>query len=104
MVTSGTTGTSKKILRAAGTEAGALPLHADINEIDSESIVYVMNFPVWTAGGYRWPLITWSAGGTVVIHQKTNHSDVLTSHCRHQHCVTMCTFKIGTKSSTFDTD
>ena len=80
MVTSGTTGTSKKILRAAGTEAGALPLHADINEIDSESIVYVMNFPVWTAGGYRWPLITWSAGGTVVIHQKTNLHYPLTKY------------------------
>lgn len=69
MMTSGTTGAYKKVVRNAAVEALALPLHAEINDISEGSVVYIGNFGLWTAGGYRWPLITWSVGGTVVIHQ-----------------------------------
>lgn len=69
MMTSATTGFHKKVVRDAVTEAKALPLHAEINDITAESLVYVVYFPLFTAGGYRWPLITWSVGGTVVIQQ-----------------------------------
>jgi len=80
MMTSGTTGTYKKIVRDAHVEALALPLHAKINDITGESVVYIANFGPWTAGGYRWPLITWSVGGTVVIHQQADAHSPLAQH------------------------
>lgn len=80
MMTSGTTGTYKKVVRDAAAEALALPLHATINEITGHSVVYTGNFGLWTAGGYRWPLITWSAGGTVVIHQGPDMHGSLARH------------------------
>ncbi|MEO8305643.1 MAG: fatty acid--CoA ligase family protein [Betaproteobacteria bacterium] len=67
--TSGTTGEYKMVVRDPATEAVAIPLLAEINGVDEASVVYVANFGLWTAGGYRWPLMTWSVGGTVVIQQ-----------------------------------
>lgn len=67
--TSGTTGTYKKILRDAVAEASTLNLHAHINGISAASMVYVRDFPLWTAGGYRWPLLSWHQGATVVFQQ-----------------------------------
>jgi acyl-coenzyme A synthetase/AMP-(fatty) acid ligase len=78
--TSGTTGAYKMVLRDAATEAMALPLHAEINGITHRAVVYVANFGLWTAGGYRWPLITWSTGGTVVIHQAPDVHQPLSRH------------------------
>ena len=80
MLTSGTTGRYKKVVRNAAMEALALPLHAQINDISEHSVVYVGNFGMWTAGGYRWPLITWSVGATVVIHQKPDMHEPLVRH------------------------
>ena len=80
MVTSGTTGAYKKVVRDASMEALAIPLHAEINGISDRSVVYVANFALWTAGGYRWPLITWSMGGTVVIHQEPDLHSPLARH------------------------
>jgi acyl-coenzyme A synthetase/AMP-(fatty) acid ligase len=67
--TSGTTGAYKKVLRDAVVEASTLDLHADINGITADSLVYVRDFPLWTAGGYRWPLLSWHQGATVVFQQ-----------------------------------
>jgi acyl-CoA synthetase (AMP-forming)/AMP-acid ligase II len=67
--TSGTTGAHKMVLRDACVEDSTLALHARINEIDAASVVYVRDFPLWTAGGYRWPLLTWHQGATVVFQQ-----------------------------------
>ncbi|MES2883466.1 MAG: fatty acid--CoA ligase family protein [Pseudomonadota bacterium] len=69
LMTSGTTGSYKMVLRDAVAEAASVPLHADINGISAQSVVYVGEFLKLTAGGYRWPLITWAVGGTVVFHQ-----------------------------------
>ncbi|MEP7063350.1 MAG: class I adenylate-forming enzyme family protein [Betaproteobacteria bacterium] len=80
MMTSGTTGAYKKILRDASVEAMAIPLHAEINAISVESVVYIANFGPWTAGGYRWPLITWSMGGTVIIHDQPDMHAPLLQH------------------------
>jgi acyl-coenzyme A synthetase/AMP-(fatty) acid ligase len=80
MMTSGTTGAYKMVLRDAAMEELAIPLHAEINGITEQSIVYVSNFGLWTAGGYRWPLITWSTGGTVVIHQARDLHSPLARH------------------------
>ena len=44
------------------------------------SHVYVGNFPLWTAGGYRWALIAWSAGATVIIHQAADLHQPLIRH------------------------
>ena len=67
--TSGTTGFYKMILRDAVVEASTLDLHAQINGIGAASVVYVRDFPLWTAGGYRWPLLSWHQGATVVFQQ-----------------------------------
>jgi acyl-coenzyme A synthetase/AMP-(fatty) acid ligase len=80
LLTSGTTGAYKKVLWGATTQALAIPLHAEINGISSQSIVYVANFGLWTAAGYRWPLSTWTMGGTVVIHQAPDLHHPLTQH------------------------
>src|SRR5215471_4273562 len=80
MVTSGTTGVYKKVVRDAAMEALAISLHAEINGISEQSVVYVANFDLWTAGGYRWPLITWSMAGTVVIHQAPDLHSPLAQH------------------------
>lgn len=69
--TSGTTGLFKKFMRDPVLEAELMvPMHANINGITDQSVVYVMDFPLWTAGGYAWPLIAWSQGATVIIHQR----------------------------------
>jgi acyl-coenzyme A synthetase/AMP-(fatty) acid ligase len=80
MMTSGTTGVYKMVVRDAAMEELAIPLHAEINGITEQSIVYVSNFGLWTAGGYRWPLITWSTGGTVVIHEARDRHSPLARH------------------------
>jgi acyl-coenzyme A synthetase/AMP-(fatty) acid ligase len=80
LMTSGTTGAQKMVLRDAAMEALAIELHAEINGISDQSIVYVANFGLWTAGGYRWPLITWSMGGTVVFHQDADLHSPLARH------------------------
>ena len=80
MMTSGTTGAYKKVVRDAATEVLAIPLHAEINAISDRSVVYVANFPLWSAGGYRWPLISWSMGATVVIHQASDLHRPLLEH------------------------
>ena len=80
MITSGTTGSYKKVLRDAAAESSLVPLHADINAINADSVVYASNFGLWSAGGYRWPLITWSMGGTVVFHQNDDLDRPLREH------------------------
>lgn len=69
LMTSGTTGDYKMILRDPADEMRQLPLSARINELDRDSVVFCADFPPLTAGGYRWPLLTWSLGGSVVFHQ-----------------------------------
>jgi acyl-CoA synthetase (AMP-forming)/AMP-acid ligase II len=69
LATSGTTGGTKLIMRDALVEARTLELSSRITGISGESVVCVRDFPLWTSGGYRWPLITWNEGGTVVFHQ-----------------------------------
>ncbi len=70
LLTSGTTGQYKKVLRDAQAEYSTVGLHAQINQIGPDSVVYVRDFPTWTAGGYRWPLVAWSQGATVVFQQR----------------------------------
>ena len=69
LLTSGTTGQYKKVLRDAQAEYSTVGQHAQINEIGPDAVVYVRDFPAWTAGGYRWPLVAWSQGATVIFRQ-----------------------------------
>ncbi len=69
LLTSGTTGQYKKVLRDAQAEYSTVALHAQINQIGPDAVVYVRDFPAWTAGGYRWPLVAWSEGATVILQQ-----------------------------------
>ncbi len=66
ILTSGTTGAYKKVLRAPRVDEELVRSLAAFFAMTESSVVYVGNFPVWTAGGYRWPRATWSVGGTVV--------------------------------------
>lgn len=65
--TSGTTGAYKKVRRDVPTEDSGLARLAQVFMITAGSVVFAADFPVWTAGGFRWPLCTWTVGGTVVL-------------------------------------
>ena len=84
LLTSGTTGASKMVLRDARVETSTLDLHAQINGITADSLVYVRDFPLRTAGGYRWPLLSWHQGATVVFQQGRDfHLPLLTLPLTH---------------------
>jgi len=94
--TSGTTGAYKKILRDAAVEASTLDLHADINGIDASSLVFVRDFPLWTAGGYRWPLLSWHRGATVVFQQwRDFHVPLLSQPLTHVFATPMTLMFVG---------
>jgi acyl-coenzyme A synthetase/AMP-(fatty) acid ligase len=80
LLTSGTTGDSKKVFRDAAVEALAIPARAVRHGISDDSVVYVSSFGPWTAGGYRWSLMPWSVGGTVVLHQGEDLHQPLVRH------------------------
>jgi len=94
--TSGTTGAYKKILRDAAVETSTLDLHADINGIDASSLVFVRDFPLWTAGGYRWPLLSWHRGATVVFQQwRDFHQPLLSQPLTHVFATPMTLMFVG---------
>ena len=72
LVTSGTTGHGKKVRQDPVLGAARLAPAAARLAMDQSSSVYVADFPLSTAGGYRWPLMTWSVGGHVVIDQRAD--------------------------------
>ncbi len=69
-MTSGTTGTYKLVRRNALAESRSLPALGAVYGLSPSSVVHVGNFPLWTAGGYRWALMTWHAGATVIFDQR----------------------------------
>ncbi len=69
LLTSGTTGNPKKVLWDPVAEQAAIPALADTYGIDAASVVYLGAFPIWTAGGHRWPAFAWHRGGTVIFEQ-----------------------------------
>lgn len=72
LMTSGTTGSYKMVLRDARAEAITLARRAAISGIDANSVVFAGAFPMLTAGGYHWPLMTWGVGGMVIFHQQAH--------------------------------
>jgi acyl-coenzyme A synthetase/AMP-(fatty) acid ligase len=69
LLTSGTTGTSKKVLVADAHLADALARRAAVYELPENPVVNVFNYGQWTGVGYKLPSCVWSMGGTVVIYQ-----------------------------------
>ena len=69
IMTSGTTGLYKLVRRNAAIETASIAASAAVYGLSATSVAHVGNFPLWTAGGYRWALATWLAGGTVVFDQ-----------------------------------
>ncbi|NJD87236.1 MAG: long-chain fatty acid--CoA ligase [Betaproteobacteria bacterium] len=66
MLTSGTTGSYKKVLRDPRIDREQIGSLASLFAFTPSSVVFVGNFPSWTAGGYRWTRAAWSVGATVV--------------------------------------
>jgi len=66
MLTSGTTGSPKKVLRETQADREQIDSLAALFAFTPSSLVYVGNFPPWTAGGFRWTRAAWSVGATVV--------------------------------------
>lgn len=69
LLTSGTTGTSKRVTRTAAAEFATLRDSALAQEITEHSVVCLGNLGLWTAAGHRFPLVAWGQGATVVLHQ-----------------------------------
>lgn len=72
MMTSGTTGDYKMLLHGAEADASVHELNARMGGTPAIEVTFAGDFPLLTAGGWRWPQYTWAAGGTVVFHQGQN--------------------------------
>jgi acyl-CoA synthetase (AMP-forming)/AMP-acid ligase II len=72
VMTSGTTGTQKKVLIDEEHLAKVIARRAAVYEISDRSIVNVFDFSLWSGVGYKMPSCVWNLGGTVVLHQWPN--------------------------------
>ena len=68
LLTSGTTGSYKKVLIDAAVEARNVKLRGDFFALSSASVVNMFNIGGWTGVGYHLPVCAWGLGGTAVIH------------------------------------
>lgn len=69
LLTSGTTGASKKVLVAPAHEAGNVTVRTAVLDVSADSVIDLVDFGGWTAMGHQWPVCVWTLGGTVVLHQ-----------------------------------
>jgi non-ribosomal peptide synthetase component E (peptide arylation enzyme) len=84
VLTSGTTGSRKKVPIGAAGEAHWVRHRAEIFGISESSVVNVSRLGLWTSFGYKMSICTWSVGGTVVIHQGLNvHRSLLIEGVTH---------------------
>ncbi len=72
LLTSGTTGVKKKVLRDAAFDVAYLKYGCERYAITVDSIVNALDFAPWTAAGYGFPRFAWSVGAGVVFHQGHN--------------------------------
>jgi acyl-CoA synthetase (AMP-forming)/AMP-acid ligase II len=68
-LTSGTTGTSKKVLLDPWVIAAESRRRGDYWSISPDSVVNVFGFALWTGLGFYGPCTAWTAGASVVFHQ-----------------------------------
>ncbi len=77
LLTSGTTGESKKVLLNWGCAADPILARArryrDLGEKyrqqGADTVLNIFGLGLWTGAGHLWPLFTWSHGGAIVIHE-----------------------------------
>ena len=69
LLTSGTTGFRKKVLRDAEGTASDAKSRCAVYRISENSVFHALDFAPWTAAGYLLPIFAWSAGATAVCHR-----------------------------------
>ncbi len=69
LLTSGTTGHRKKVLRDAEGTSGEAKHRYAVYGISEDSVFHALDFAAWSAAGYLLPIWTWSAGATAVCHR-----------------------------------
>jgi long-chain acyl-CoA synthetase len=70
LLTSGTTGMSKKVLIDPSFESQSLRARREITGITQDSVISVFDFAGWTAAGFKVPACAWEVGATVVADQR----------------------------------
>ena len=71
LYTSGTTGSSKKLLQSGAEQASRNARLAACYAMTPEHVWHVAYLGMWTAIGFKIPLAVWHAGGSVVFDQRT---------------------------------
>jgi fatty-acyl-CoA synthase len=84
LLTSGTTGTSKKVLIDDAHLTRVIPRRAEVYGVSERSIANVFAFAMSTGTAYKMPTCVWSVGGTVVIYQGPDqHKSLLVDGITH---------------------
>jgi acyl-coenzyme A synthetase/AMP-(fatty) acid ligase len=80
LLTSGTTGSPKKVMSTPASEAINIARRLGPLAISSRSVVAVFDFRLWSGIGYFSALCGWSVGGAVLIHQGADKHASLNGH------------------------
>lgn len=70
LLSSGTTGRPKKLLFDGALDAERSAESARLFGAGPGTVLHIADLGLWTGAGYKWPLWTWQAGGTVVVDQR----------------------------------
>jgi acyl-coenzyme A synthetase/AMP-(fatty) acid ligase len=76
LLTSGTTGASKKVQLPYGATRDLIDervaeynvLGDGFRPLDAATVINIMSMALWTGGGFMWPTMVWSQGGAVVMY------------------------------------
>jgi len=66
LFSSGTTGAFKMVALDGPQEAEVARLRAETYGFGQSTVFDILNFGLWTAAGFKFPIAVWAAGGTVV--------------------------------------
>lgn len=72
LYTSGTTGQYKKLRQNTEQEAAQAEARAEVYGLRAQAPWFVGSLGLWTAVGYKMPLVAWHRGGSVVFDQREN--------------------------------
>lgn len=80
LLTSGTTGTPKKVFHDAALDAARCEARMRAEGLDAQTVLNTVNLGLWTAVGYCRALPVWSAGGCMVFDQTSLWAQNLGKH------------------------
>jgi acyl-coenzyme A synthetase/AMP-(fatty) acid ligase len=84
LLTSGTTGSYKKVLIDPVSEAMNIPRRSAIFGISAASVINLFDFAAWTSAGYNMAVCAWGVGGAVQIHQGADkHRSLASGEATH---------------------